>query len=152
MISDTTVIIKKSILKEINEAAKKINAKRNKIILLLLKYVMKDNKFLVRNGLRGRIQYQARDPLKRWKTVHVWFSKDVSNFCQDMRRFYGMSVSLILAYAVGRFLDEIVNKLLGLDEESDKCDNYLFEGYSFSREEVENGICWTQHWKLKQKT
>lgn len=140
MKSDTTVNINRSVLEEINDAANRTNTKKNEIIILLLKFVMKDNKYLKRNGLQIRIQYQKRDPLKRWKREHVWLTKDVSIFCHDMRRFYFMSVSLILAYAVGRFLDDIVNKLLNIDKNMDKYDNYLFETYNFTRKEVFDGI------------
>lgn len=152
MNSDTTVNVHSSIMERIEEAAEKTNVKRNYIVILLLKYAMKDNKKYSGRISFRRVKYQKADPLKRYKPVHVWFPEEVSLFCYDMRRIYSMSVSYILAKAVRVWLDEIVLKLLKIDDEENITDNYLFMKSDFNRKVLKNGICWKLYWKKTKET
>lgn len=159
MISDTTINVHHAVLNKILEAVELTDIKRNTIIVLLLRYAMKEHPrrktHLTGNGqwkLNSRILYQDRDTLKRWKCVHVWFSREDAVFCHDMRRFYCMSVSNILAYAVSLYLDEIIEMLLEIENEERISDNYLYEKYCCTKISYKYGMRWTQQWLKPLKT
>lgn len=146
MDNHTTLNVNISILKSILDAAEKTNNKRNYIIILLLRHAMKDYKELF--SYCGLVRYQDRDPLRQWKTVHVWYSDKDAVFFHDMRRFYNLSVSYILRYAVNKYLKEIVEKLLTMNTG----DNYHFDNYKYSLRTIDNRVNWRQEWIKTKKT
>lgn len=149
MNKDTTIYINIINLNKIEDAADKTKMKRNQIIVALLKFAIKDNVKLQNN--RRSVEYQKSNPDSIWKTIHVSLPGDLAVFCLDMRRFYCKSVSYILAYSVSRFMQKLINRLLGLESEDDNADNYQLDITNFSRTELKNGIIWTRHWKSPPK-
>ncbi len=61
-----------------------------------------------------------------------------------MRKFFKMSVSFILAYAVMRYLDEVLKR-------NKSADNYCYQNYIFMKEVVNGIICWQIYWGIPQK-
>jgi hypothetical protein len=144
---ETTIYIHKTIFDKINHASSKTGMSRNHIITSLLKRSMLGNYKLLK--LNTPVKYQSKDPLKEWHTFHVRYTEDVYEFCQDMRKFYKMSVSRILAYSVECYLDTIIRDLTRND--GLKCtDNYLFSGYIFIQEHLDRAILWKITWGIPE--
>jgi hypothetical protein len=66
----------------------------------------------------------------------------------DMRKFYKMSVSFILAYAVMKYINEVVNELLNGNKNTD---NYSYRNYIFIKTTSNETICWQIYWGVPQK-
>ena len=97
-------------MNKIDRAFLKTGKSRNYIITILLKRAMVDKQKLLK--LNKIVKYQKRDPLKQWHHFHVRYREDMYEFCQDMRKFYKLSISRILAFSVGKYLDKIINELI----------------------------------------
>lgn len=150
MKKDTTLYINDTVLNLIDDAVVKTGVKRNDIFIKLIEFAIKDNVTLRTN--RTSVKYQKSDPDSIWNTVHVRLPEVTACFCLDMRRFYCKSVSLILAYSVGKFLEDLINMLLGIDPDNNIADNYRFKSDNFEREELGNRICWRKYWKVPTPT
>src|SRR4030042_1185225 len=72
------------------------------MIVILLKKAMAD---IDNPNCMGRlVQYQARRRPDEWKTTHVRWRGDDYEYFQDMRKLLKMSVSLLLARGVKKYL------------------------------------------------
>ncbi len=133
---ETTLNIHTDILEQINRAAQLRCISRSDMIVVLIKRIMDD----VSNSVRfGRmIRYQERSCPDTWHTVHVQLRPDDYEYLLDLRRLLKMSVSLILAYAVKRYLNRIMEKK--------KTDNYQYKNYVIIKEVFNNTICWRLIW------
>lgn len=80
----------------------------NHLMVLLLRYAAKHNRSLAQKN--RRISYQKRGP--EYKKVNLYLSLRDYERNQDMRRFYKMSVSLQLAYAIEHYLRQVIHDLL----------------------------------------
>ena len=99
---DTTLNIRTDILEQIEKAANLKHISCSGVIAFLIKKVADD---ITNFGRIGQIvQYQCRHHLEKYRITHVQFREDVYEYCQDLRKLLKMSASLILAYAVGRYL------------------------------------------------
>ena len=76
----------------------------------------------------SRVKYQERDVKENWHRLHVLMNEYEYEYYFDMRKFFKMSVSFILAYAVVKYLNEIINELLNRSISTDK---YYFRNYIF---------------------
>ncbi len=104
----------------------------------------------------GRIQYQKRHdettklPIKKYR-VKVKFVESEYNFFQEMRYFFRRSISLVMAIAVFRYLDEVLEEILKNDITSSHEYFYPYENRAKSIKCIENiptfkiwwGIPWT---------
>ena len=145
MAVDTTMYIHDTTMDLIKNAVALTGKTRNQMIVILLKRTMIDSRKKIRTGCT--IKYQDRDPLKRWKTVHVRFREDEADYFKDLRNFLKRSDSLLLAQAARGYLDEIIRKAI----QNQDIDNYPFFNYIISREEAENLIFWHICWGLPEK-
>jgi hypothetical protein len=146
MFIESTIYVHKNIQEVLEKGAETIGYTRTSIIKILLQRVMKDNHKLLKSY--SRIKYQERDEKENWHRLHIVLNEYEYEYCLDMRNFYKMSVSLILAYAVRRYLDEIVNELLY----GNICtDNYLYKNYIFIKKTIDEVICWQICWGITQK-
>ena len=142
---DTTLNIHKTIMIKINHASDETGKSRNYIIATLLKRAMTDSRQLL--TLNQSVKYQERDPLKKWHCFHVSYREDVYEFCQDMRKFYKLSVSRILAFSVGKYLEKLINELAN-ETLAEYTDNYPFSGYIFIQESLDGAILWKLTWGI----
>lgn len=133
----TTLNIHKDTLNKINLAAKSVNVSRSKMIILLLKEFMKDNKNKARLGML--VEYQDRDDNENWHLFHISFREDEYEYFTDLRKLMKMSLSLILSNAVIKFLAGHKLDLI-------KSDNYPFKNYVIIKEYIDNIICWKLIW------
>ena len=148
MIIETTINIHTTILYMLGEASLSTGRSRNFIIVLLLKRVMEENRNMLR--FNTAVKYQEEDPLKQWHKFHIQYRNDMYEFCHDLRKFYKMSVSKILALSVIRYLDEVVRGLIERDVRY-TTDNYLFSCYLFIQEVTEGAILWKYSWGIPIK-
>ncbi len=119
---------------------------RSVIIKLLIHEMMNDNKEMLRPC--SRIEYQARDEKEKWHRLHIVINPYEYEYYLDMRKLYKMSVSFILAFAVRRYLDNIVRVLLSGNTSTD---NYRYRNYLFIKKIIDGVICWQLYWGIPAK-
>jgi hypothetical protein len=133
---ETTLNIQTGVLVKIATAARSRSFSRSEMIAILLKKVMDD---ISNPGRMGRmVQYQGRSRPDEWHTFHFQVRPDDYEYFIDLRKLLKMSVSLILAYAVEKFLDKL--------EKNNTTDNNRYRNYIIAREIVEDIICWKFIW------
>jgi hypothetical protein len=134
----TTLNIDADILKKINLAAYMRGISRTDIIVILMKMVMND----VKNPdcFGSLVCYQVRRSPDVWHTYHIKWKPDVYEYCLDLRKLLKMSVSLILAYAVKKYLKRLLEKNAG--------DNNHFHNYILAKNIIDGTIVWKLIWGL----
>ena len=146
MLIETTINTHKSVLKCLNDGAARTSRSRTFMIKLLMQRVMNDNQRMLKSY--SRIKYQARDDKENWYLVHLVLNEYEYEYYLDMRKFFKMSVSFILAYAVTKYLNDIINELL---DKNKNTDNYFYRNYIFIKETVDGIICWQIYWGIPTK-
>ncbi|HOT47187.1 MAG TPA: hypothetical protein PLM53_12765 [Spirochaetota bacterium] len=135
---ETTLNMRTDIFKQITYAARLRGVSRSGIIISLVKEAMKDISDPGRLG--SMVRYQKRMKRCDWQLFHLQVGEDDYEFLLDMRKLCKMSVSLILAYAVEKYLSKLVK--------NKNADNYRFKNYAIVRECLEGVICWKFFWGL----
>lgn len=136
MTMETTVNIHVAILNQIARAAESRGISRSEVIIFLIKKVMSEN---YKNLSMGRmVKYQQKDNPDSWHVFHLNLREDDYEYFLDLRKLRKMSVSLILAYAVEKYLGKKGNKVF--------TDNYRFINYVIIKEMVDDVICWRFYW------
>jgi hypothetical protein len=136
MMIETTISIHSTILEKINHAALLMDISRSQIIIQLIKKEMNNAQ---NHTIQGkRIQYQDRDCRKNWHTFHLQIRPDDYEYFLDLRKLFKMSVSRILAIAVGKYLKKNMKKMI--------TDNYLYKNYMIIKEVIDDVICWKLLW------
>ena len=135
---ETTMNIRLDILEKIKEAAIAKGISCSRMIRILMQKVMGEDIQYVRMG--RLVQYQKRRRKEDWRKFHVTWREDEYEYYTDLRKMLKRSVSLILAYAVKRYLEEIIN--------DKSTDNYRaqYRNYVVVRENIGNIICWKLFW------
>ncbi len=135
---ETTLNVQIDILTKITRAAQKRGISRSDLIILLIKKTMDSISDPVRIGTM--VKYQKRMKPDDWHTFHIRLQMDDYEYLLDLRKLLKMSVSLILAYAVEKYLDEIIKGNI--------TDNYQHKNYLVIKELIGNIICWKFIWGL----
>ena len=144
MAIETTVHIHKKTLEMLNKSANLTGETRTYIISLLMQKVMNNNHEKLK--FFSRIRYQEQDKKVNWHRLHITLNEYEYEYYLDMRKFFKMSVSFILARAVRRYLNEVVYKLL---DKNVITDNYRYRNYIFIKDTTEDEIiCWKIYWGL----
>lgn len=146
MLIESTIHMHKITLEMLNRGAEISGRTRTSIIKLLMQRVMRDNKQMLK--INSRIKYQDRDDRENWHRLHVVMNEYEYEYYLDMRKFYKMSVSYILAYAVRRYLDEILSELVNGNKNTD---NYIYKNYIFIKKIINGITCWQMYWGIPQK-
>lgn len=141
---ETTMYVHETTMDLIKNACAITGRKRNDMIVMLLRHAMTDSRRVIRTGCL--VQYQKRDRRDKWSTVHVRFREDEADYFRDLRNFLKFSNSLILAFAVRDYLNEIVKK----SGKNEKTDNYLISNYVITREFIDGLIQWRIYWGYPQ--
>jgi hypothetical protein len=132
----TTLHIRNDILDQIKSAAKTNNISCSEIIFLLIKKITAD---IPNPGKIGRmVKYQNRGRPEDWHKFHVQIREDMYEYWLDLRKLLKMSVSLILANAVKKFLFKPIS-MKGSD-------NYLCKNYIIVKEVIDSVIVWKFFW------
>lgn len=133
---ETTLIIDKNILAEISVAAKSHGISRSGMIIYLIKKIMD---YIPDPDRLGRmVQYQERKGKDNWHTFHLYLREDDYEYFLDLRKLFKMSVSLILAFAVKKFLNRSIGKI--------NTDNYTYRNYVVIRELINGIVSWRLLW------
>ncbi len=143
---ETTVYMHKNTLEMLNRGAAITGRTRTFIIKRLMRRVMHDNRKMLKS--HSRIKYQERDLKENWHRLHIVMNEYEYDYCLDMRKFFKMSVSFILAFAVNRYLDEIKYELLDVNQNTD---NYLYRNYVLIKKTIDGVICWQIYWGIPRK-
>jgi hypothetical protein len=133
---ETTLNIRTDILEKIAIAAQSMNISYSAMIVILIKKTMDQISDPARLG--RMVQYQERSNSDDWHTFHVQLRVDDYEYFLDLRKLLKMSVSLILAYAVKKFLSKLTEK--------DITDNNRHINYTVIKEVIDNIICWKFLW------
>jgi hypothetical protein len=133
---ETTLNIRTDISVKIAFAAQARGISRSQMIAILIKKVMDD---ISNPGRMGNlVQYQQRRKQGEWHTFHLYVREDDYEYFLDLRKLLKMSVSLILAYAVEKFLDKILK--------TNDTDKNRFRNYTVIRDVIDDIICWKFIW------
>ena len=146
MIIETTLYVRKGTLARLSQASEKIGRSRTSLLVLLLKRTMKDSYRLVQSN--RPVRYQKKSQSQDWHRLHIRLKEYEYEYCLDMRKFFKMSVSLIIAYAVSKYLDELIYML---SDTKIITDNYHYKSYLLIREVVDSAICWKIYWGIPYK-
>ncbi|MBN1495414.1 MAG: hypothetical protein JXA07_01505 [Spirochaetes bacterium] len=138
---ETTLNIHVRILEKISLAARSRGISRSEMIILLIKKAMDDIPDPARIG--RMVRYQKRNMPTEWRTFHVRLRMDDYEFFLDLRKLLKMSVSLILAYAVKKFLDKLVT--------ANTTDNYQYRNYVVIKEYIDSIVSWRFIWGYPPK-
>lgn len=133
---ETTLNMHVDILRKISLASHIRGISRSEIILNLIKMIMDDTSHP--DCLGRMVQYQKRSRPEDWHVFHVKIKDDEYEYLQDLKKLLKMSVSLIVAFAVKKYL----NKLL----KSNATDNYRYSNYIIAREIIDDIVCWKFMW------
>lgn len=133
---ETTLNIRCDISNKIMLAAQSRGISRSEMIAILIKKVM-DN--VSNQGRMGKlVQYQERRSRGEWHTFHWYVREDDYEYFLDLRKLMKMSVSLILAYAVEKYLNTIINDY--------NTDNNRYRNYLIIRDVIDDIVCWKFIW------
>lgn len=143
---ETTIHIQRNTLEMLERGAAITGRSRTLIIKMLMQRLMRDNQKMLQS--HSRIRYQERDLKENWHRLHIVMSEYEYDYFLDMRKLYKMSVSLILAFAVRHYLDEVMNILL---DKHQITDNYLFRNYLLIKKIIDGVICWQIYWGIPRK-
>ncbi len=120
----TTINIKSEILGKITKASSKMNISMNRIINLLIIRLVHNKSLKLK--MFTSVKYQETGGNIIWHKLHVSLTTDIYEKALDLRKVLKMSVSLIIAKAVEKYLQEIINDFF----QTGKTDNY-FQNYVF---------------------
>jgi len=133
---ETTLNIRIDIYKKIKAASRSQGIPLSHLIAILIKKVMDD---MSHQGHFGRlVQYQERRNRGEWHKFHWYVREDDYEYFQDLRKLMKMSVSLILAYAVEKFLYTVLK--------GNNTDNNRYRNYLIIRDVIDDIVCWKFIW------
>lgn len=101
---DTTVNLHHEHIQRLEQAFQQSGKSVNELILLLFKRMMQENKRLHESA--RTIQYQ--EDREGYEKKHVYMDYTEYDQKLDMRRMYKMSASMVLAWAIDWFLDDLL--------------------------------------------
>ena len=133
---ETTLNMRADISAKIMLAALSKGISRSELVVILVKRAMDD---ISNPGHMGKmVQYQKRRKMVEWHTFHLALREDEYEYFQDMRRLMKMSLSLIVAYAVEKYLNMLLKR--------HNTDNNRYYNYLLVKEVIDNIICWKFIW------
>ena len=140
----TTINMHRDILIKIKEAAIRLDKSQRDIIVLLLMRIMRDH-CKIMNEFTA-VKYQPNDIREKWHCFHIKFKHDEYEYFIDLRKVCKCSVSLCIAIAVERYIDELTQKIkIGVD-------NYTrFSNYVLRHKVIEGVYCWYLYWGFPEK-
>jgi predicted DsbA family dithiol-disulfide isomerase len=139
---ETTLNVHQDVLSQLIEASMMTMRSMSSIMAMVLHRITVDSRIMSRSF--KRIQYQNRDRENNWKTVHVVVDSATYEYFLDMRKVFKMSVSLLLAIAVSKYLKDITNDLCNNKD----TDNYLCRSYLISKKVIDGVPCFYIYWGI----
>lgn len=142
MFVDTTIFINAALMQRIMSAVLVSGRSKNLVISSLMRRLADDQEKLVKSW--SRVRYQQRGEINSWRRLHVCLRQDEYEFFLDMRKAFKCSVSLLVAYAIELYLDEILEKI------RKNPDNYRYKNYIVSQILIDNVVCWMYCWGIPE--
>ncbi len=139
---ETTLNVHKDVLLQLMEVSMMTMRSMSSIMTMVLHRITVDNCIVSRSF--KRVQYQERDRENNWKTVHVVVDSATYEYFLDMRKLFKMSVSLLLAIAVNKYLEDVINDLCN----NKNTDNYLCRNYIISKKVIDGVSCFNIYWGI----
>jgi hypothetical protein len=115
----------------------------NHLMVLLLRYAAQHNRSMAQKN--RRISYQKRGP--EYKKVNLYLSLRDYERNQDMRRFYKMSVSFQLAYAIDHYMVEVLQKIRAKKLHGYETLNIYLSPNAYVLTERENRLLFRSIWR-----
>jgi hypothetical protein len=140
---ETTLNIHGDVLEKITLVARSWGISRSAMIVFLIKKAMENISNPGRFG--SLVRYQERGGAGERHAFHIKLRVDDYEYLLDLRRLLKMSVSLILAKAVERYLQKS-KRTLKLYSKKYKADKNRYRNYILQREVVSGVICWKFIW------
>lgn len=141
---ETSVSLKPDHVLRLNQAAELTLLSRSKVVTLLWKSMMRLNE--KRIGLKGAVSYQESGS---YETVHVSLDEIAYEQKLDLRRFYKMSASKVLAWAIELFLDDLVFKILHKSHQRPFVSGHFYQEYHLSVQFNQDSTEYTIRWGPK---
>ncbi len=137
----------------LNDAARKTNLSKEIILTKALQFMLCTHRKYLRK--EGRIKYQDRFDEKTGlpvlkKRVKLSFWQKEYDYFQDTRKFFGRSISFVMAIAVFEYLDLVIEEL-GAKKIDPIGDNYPFYGYAWIEKRIENFTTFHIWWGIPEK-
>jgi len=140
---ETTINMLDNVREAVDDAAIATGRTRSGVVVSLVRKVLKDHGFMTR--FDQRVQYQDRDETAVWRKTRVALAERDYEMFLDGRKFFKRSVSLLVALAVERYLDKLVEMLLSDDYDED-ADNYPFPNYIIAKKMSGIVVGWHIFW------
>ncbi len=140
---ETTINMNVITMEKINKISSACNISKNKVIKKLLKMVM--SKDLNSFPTNRCVKYQESDSKENWQKFHLLLDVDEYEYFIDLRKFFKMSVSAIVAYSVNKYFKKLMKSKIKT------IDNYLFKNYILIKETINNVITWRLFWGYPEK-
>ncbi len=140
---ETTINMRDTVLFAVDNAARASGKTRSGVLVILLRKVLKDHGFMTR--FDKRVQYQEKDETAVWEKAHVYLTERDYELFLDGRRFFKRSVSLLIALAVERYLDKLVELLLS-ESYDEEADNYPLPNYIIAKKMSGSVVGWHIFW------
>ncbi len=142
MIIDTTINITRCNLDKLISATLITGHSRRDIVSTLLKKMSNDHERMVISW--ERVRYQKHDDNVEWKCIHLMLWPDEYEFFLDLRKVCKQSVSRLIAYAIDKYLYEVIRILMKTP------DNNRYKNYTIIRKIYDGVVCWIYCWGLPQ--
>ncbi len=134
----TSVNINRDNLLVLEQSAECFGISISDLITMLLRKMLIDNENRFKK--LETVKYQPDDPEKNWTIKKVSFKPEDYELFTNMRMFYKLSVSFILAKAIDQFLDDIIENFGKIQN------NYLEKLWEICRQECDSSVIWTVNW------
>ncbi len=122
---ETTINMNYENYKLLDSLSKKYNISKNRIIKIVLKEFEVDSE---RIKLFYTVKYQEKNNFSFWKKFHLVLTPSEYELFTDLRNFFKMSLSLIVALAIDRYLCKIFN-MKNNNKFTDTYPDILFPAY-----------------------
>jgi hypothetical protein len=143
---NTTVHLRASDAKRLDEGAQKLKKKRSELMMDLMYRLSAHWKKL--KCTFDSVKYQPYSGCE-WKVKHVSLSGLEYEVCIDMRKHFKFSVSCLLAFAIHIYLDELLEG--GKKKKGYNRDNNRIAFYTCQAKMDNNIICWHTIWYLTEE-
>ncbi len=135
----TTINMHIDIFNKISQVSEKLNKSKRDVVVMLLLRTMDDIHKLHRGFTT--VKYQPDNDKDKWHCFAIRFRPDEIEYCCDLRKIGKYSLSYLVAIAVEKYIDELIEKVKNVVYNYTRYSNYVLY-----REVVEDIICWQCYW------
>ncbi len=137
---ESTINMHVEILGKLTQAALVTGQSRQKIISFMLKKFADETRLPLSPW--SRIRYQGRDSRNNWHRLHVALSPAEYELLLDLKKACKLSGSRIIAYAIEKYLFDLLNNF------TETTDNYRLNSYILLYGSIDNVAYCVQYWGM----